>query len=94
MRDRPPVPGYGHGLAALDFAEEFREACLGFGSLYSPHCIDSCGHSTQPILPERPYCSGSGGCSHAPVVLTSIRVTHFTHSNPRFPGTTRRTGAP
>ena len=27
-------------------------------------------------------------------VLTSIRVTHFTHSNPRFPGTTSRTGAP
>ena len=37
-----------------------------------------------PCTEEPLYCSGSGGCSHAPVVLTSIRVTHFTHSNPRL----------
>ena len=38
------------------------------------------------------YCNGSGGWSHFGESLTSMAVTHLTHSKPRFPGATSLTG--
>ena len=38
------------------------------------------------------YCNGSGAWSHFGESLTSMAVTHLTHSKPRFPGATSLTG--
>jgi hypothetical protein len=47
--NRLAVPGYGNGLSALDHAEEFGQACLGFGSLNLAHFY------LQPVVLTIPY---------------------------------------